>query len=161
LGGEVAFSRQSHSTATWHFIVSVKGQLESKSMASSNGTAPIRVIYVEDSQLQADLLQAGLAIFNIDVLHLATGDETLIEELSQSYYDDFEAIILDVKLGDLTGLQVARRLRAMGDSRGLLLISSEDRPPASELMAVQAVFISKPFDFDKISDTIKKLTAHF
>jgi len=129
-------------------------------MASSNGTQPIHVIYVEDSHLQAELLRAGLAIFNIEVLHMAANDETLIEELSRSRYDDAEAIILDVKLGDLTGLQVARRLRAMGDSRGLLIISSEDKPPTSDLMAVQAVFISKPFDFDKISDTIKKLTAH-
>jgi DNA-binding response OmpR family regulator len=127
---------------------------------SSNGTAPIRVIYVEDSFLQAELLRAGLAIYNIEVVHLSTADESLIEEISHSQYDDFEAIILDVKLGDLTGLQVARRLRAMGDSRGLLLISSDDKPPSAELMAVQAVFISKPFDFDKISDTIKKLTAH-
>jgi two-component system OmpR family response regulator len=123
-------------------------------------TEPIKVIYVEDSHLHAALLQAGLSVYNIDVLHLASGDESLFEQLSRPKYDDAEAIILDVNIGDLNGLQVARRLRALGDSRPILVISSEDRPTNSELMAIQAMFISKPFDFDRIAEAVKKFAAH-
>lgn len=126
---------------------------------SSNGTRPIKVIYVEDSRLHAELLRAGLSVYDIEVLHLASGDESVIEELSRAQYDEAEVIILDVQLGDLNGLQVARRLRANGDSRPILVISSEDRPSNSELMAIQATFISKPFDFDRISSAIKKFAA--
>ncbi len=126
-----------------------------------SGTEPIQVVYVEDSALHAALLRAGLSVHNIQVLHLATGDESLIEELSRSRYDSAKAIILDINIGELSGLQVARRLRAEGDSRPILVISGEDRPSNSELMAIQAMFISKPFDFDRISDAIKKLaTSH-
>jgi two-component system OmpR family response regulator len=126
---------------------------------SANGTRPIQVIYVEDSPLHAELLRAGLSVYDIEVLHLASGDEGVIEELSRAQYDAAEVIILDVQLGDLNGLQVARRLRANGDSRPILVISSEDRPTNSELMAIQATFISKPFDFDRISGAIKKFAA--
>ena len=119
----------------------------------------IQVIYVEDSALHAELLHAGLAVHNIEVLHLSKDDESLIEELSGSRYDSAEAIILDVKLGELSGLQVARRLRADGDSRPILILTSQDRPSTSEMMAIQAVFLAKPFDFDRISDTLRKLTA--
>ncbi len=122
--------------------------------------APIKVIYVEDSTLHAELLRAGLSVYNIEVLHLNNGDESLIEALSQSQYDAAQAIILDVNIGELNGLQVARRLRANGDSRPILVISSEDRPSNSALMSIQAVFISKPFDFERISDAIRKFAAH-
>src|SRR5258708_7773906 len=125
----------------------------------ANGTRPIQVIYVEDSALHAELLRAGLSVYGIEVLHLASGDEGVIEELSRAQYDEAEVIILDVQLGDLNGLQVARRLRANGDSRPILVISSEDRPTNSELMAIQATLISKPFDFDRISGAIKKFAA--
>jgi DNA-binding response OmpR family regulator len=125
-----------------------------------HGTEAIKVIYVEDSQLHATLLTAGLSVYGIEVLHLANGDESLFKELSQSKYDVAEAIILDVHIGELSGLQIARRLRANGDSRPILVISSDDKPSNSELMAVQGMFIAKPFNFEQISSTIKKVTAH-
>src|SRR5258708_26231102 len=87
---------------------------------------PIKVIYVEDSTLHAELLRAGLSVYNIEVLHLNNGDESLIEALSQSQYDAAQAIILDVNIGELNGLQVARRLRANGDIRPHLVISSQE-----------------------------------
>ena len=126
----------------------------------SDDDAPaIQVIYVEDSNLHAALLKAGLASSNIEVMHLSKSDESLIEELSRSRYDAAKVIILDLHMGELSGLQVARRLRAAGDSRPILLISGAERPSNSELMAIQAMFIPKPFDFDRISDAIKKLAA--
>src|SRR5258708_6954819 len=132
-------------------------------MASVNQTdknAPvIQVIYVEDSNIHAALLKAGLASSNIEVLHLPKSDESLIEELSLSRYDGAKVIILDLHMGELSGLQVARRLRAIGDSRPILMISGAERPSNAELMAIQAMFIPKPFDFDRISDAIKKLAA--
>ncbi|MCC7446903.1 MAG: response regulator [Anaerolineae bacterium] len=119
----------------------------------------LQVIYVEDRALDAVLLRAGLATYHIDVIHLSEGDERLLDELSRSRYDSAQAIILDINIGELSGLQVARRLRAAGDKRPILIISSADRPSTSELMAVQAMFIAKPFDFGQISDTIKRLAA--
>ncbi len=120
----------------------------------------IKVVYVEDSNFHAELLRAGLAVYHIEVMHLANGDESVIEELSCSAYDEAQAIILDLYIGELNGLQVARRLRAAGDSRPILVISSADKPTTGELMSIQAVFIAKPFDFERISDSIKKLAAH-
>src|SRR5688572_12250321 len=120
-----------------------------------DGSDTIRVIYVEDSHLHAALLTAGLSVYGIEVMHLPNGDESLFEALSDNKYDVAEAIILDVHIGELSGLQIARRLRANGDSRPILVISSDDKPSNSELMAVQGMFISKPFHFEQISNTIK------
>jgi DNA-binding response OmpR family regulator len=119
----------------------------------------LQVIYVEDSQLQAELLRAGLSVYGIEVLHLANGDESLIEELSRGHYDDASAIILDINIGELTGLQVARRLRANADSRPIIVISSDEKPPQDELMSIQAIFVSKPFNFEQISETIKRVSS--
>src|SRR5579872_1384614 len=110
--------------------------------------SPIQIVYVEDSALHATLLKAGLSVYGIDVIPVAKGGESLIEELGRSRYDEAEAIILDLNIGEFNGLQVARRLRASGDNRPLLLISSSDKPGNRELMAIQAMFISKPFDFE-------------
>jgi DNA-binding response OmpR family regulator len=121
--------------------------------------APIQVVYVEDSALHATLLKAGLSVFNIEVIHVAKGGENLIQELARSRYDSAKAIILDLNIGEFNGLQVARRLRASGDNRPLLLISTSDKPGNRELMSIQAMFISKPFDFERISEAIKKLAS--
>ena len=121
---------------------------------------PIQVLYVEDSNLHAAILKAGLSTYNIEVLHLPHSDESLLEELSRSRYDAARAIILDLHMGELSGLQVARRLRAAGDNRPILLISAADQPSKGELMSIQAMFLPKPFEFERISDTIKKLAAH-
>ncbi|MEP7287189.1 MAG: response regulator [Chloroflexota bacterium] len=119
----------------------------------------IQVIYIENSLLHVELLRAGLSVYNIEVVHLANGSETLIEELSLSRYDSAEVFIIEVNIGEISGLQVARRLRASGDSRPILMISSDEKPSQSALMAIQGMFIPKPFDFDWISEKIKKLTA--
>src|SRR5260221_13373277 len=110
---------------------------------------PIQVIYVEASQLQATILRAGLSVHAIDVLHLDQGDERLLEEISRSRCDSAQAIVLNMQIGDLSGLQVARRLRAEGDSRPILVLSEDEPPSNSELMAIQAMFAAKPFDFDQ------------
>jgi DNA-binding response OmpR family regulator len=120
---------------------------------------PIQVIYVEDSPLAAYLLRAGLSVHNIDVTYLDHADESVIEEIGRSKYDNVRVLILDLRMGDLTGLQIARRLRAEGDNRPILLISGGDAPSGIELMAIQAMFVSKPFDFDQISETIQRVAS--
>src|SRR5260221_3215156 len=111
----------------------------------SDDDAPaIQVIYVEDSNLHAALLKAGLASSNIEGMHLFKSDESLIEELSRSRYDAARVIILDLHMGELSGLQVARRLRAAGASRPIVLISAAGRPSKSELNAIQAMCFPTP-----------------
>ncbi|HVO44683.1 MAG TPA: response regulator [Aggregatilineales bacterium] len=118
---------------------------------------PIRVIYVEDSPLHAQLLRAGLSVYNIEVIIFDHGDERLIEEIGRSENDDAKIILIDLWMGDLTGLQIARRLRAEGDNRPIMVVSGGESPSNRELLAIQAMFVSKPFDFDQISEAIYRV----
>jgi two-component system copper resistance phosphate regulon response regulator CusR len=116
---------------------------------------PMKILIVEDEQKTGDYLKQGLtesgfvtelAVNGIDGLHLALSGE-------------FDLLILDVMLPDLTGWQVIERLRQNGNNVPVLFLTArdqvEDRVKGLELGADD--YLVKPFAFSELLARVRTL----
>jgi len=81
-----------------------------------------RVLVVDDEPAVRRALERALALERHDVVLAADGEEAL-DVLASSPPD---AIILDVMMPRLDGLEVCRRLRAAGDRTPILMLTARD-----------------------------------
>ncbi|SRR5260370_834405 len=100
------------------------------------------------------------------ILHRMLSDEQYQVQMSQSVADAlgaigqrlFDVYVLDYKLTDGTGLDVAERIRSKGSEAPIILISGYN-PSAVEWRAAKLRifdFIEKPFSRERICNTVKK-----
>lgn len=82
----------------------------------------MRVLIVEDDALLGDALQAGLREQGIAAEWLQDGRSA--DEASRT--EDFSALIVDIGLPRLDGLQLVRRMRARNDQTPVLLLTARD-----------------------------------
>ena len=86
----------------------------------------------------------------------ATGNEGL--ELAA--LDGLDAVILDVGLPDVSGFEVARRLRAGRNAVPILMLTARDsiRDRVDGLDAGADVYLVKPFAFEELSARLRALS---
>jgi DNA-binding response OmpR family regulator len=104
---------------------------------------PQRILLVEDDQRLAALLAEYLGGAGFRVVTLAEGERAL-ERLAR---EPFDAVILDLGLPDIDGLEVCRRLRAKADTPVLMLTArgdALDRVLGLEIGADD--YLPKPFE---------------
>ncbi len=112
-----------------------------------------RVLLIEDATPLAHVYQEYLAKEPYQVTHVETGGEALgvIEERLP------EAIILDLKLPDMNGLEILRHVRERRMATSVVVITAD----ASINIAVEAMregafdFIVKPFKADRLIITLR------
>jgi two-component system, OmpR family, response regulator MprA len=80
------------------------------------------VLVVDDDPRITDLVRCILAYGGYSVAIAASGNEVLNRSLEHPP----ELIVLDIKLPGLDGLEVARRLRAVGDTVPILMLTARD-----------------------------------
>jgi two-component system, OmpR family, phosphate regulon response regulator OmpR len=102
-----------------------------------------RILLVEDDPRLAEMLleYLGQAGFGVTVAHFGA---TALERLNEAQYD---AVVLDLMLPDIDGLEVCRRLRAQCDTPVLMLTArgdAIDRIVGLELGADD--YLPKPFE---------------
>jgi len=104
----------------------------------------MRVLVVDDDPVSTSLVEAVLGQDDCVVESTDQGEEAL-ERLGRY---DYDAVVLDLRLGDMEGGRVLRRLRGMGVSVPVLILSSLDDRNAK----IQALFdgaddyLTKPLD---------------
>jgi len=102
-----------------------------------------RILLVEDDPRLAEMLQEYLGQAGFGVTAVSRGGAAL-ERLNEAEYD---AVVLDLMLPDMDGLEVCRRLRAEGDTPVLMLTArgdAIDRIVGLELGADD--YLPKPFE---------------
>jgi two-component system, OmpR family, phosphate regulon response regulator OmpR len=102
-----------------------------------------RILLVEDDPRLAEMLleYLGQAGFGVTVAHFGA---TALERLNEA---DYDAVVLDLMLPDMDGLEVCRRLRAQCDTPVLMLTArgdAIDRIVGLELGADD--YLPKPFE---------------
>jgi CheY-like chemotaxis protein len=117
----------------------------------------IHIVYVEDEPNIAQLLVSGLGLFGITVHPVFMSAEALLEKYGQPEFHQADLLFFDIRLPRMTGLELARELRARGETRPFVLVSAWPSPTQSELEAIQARFLPKPFDFPDVIQTIQEL----
>lgn len=115
----------------------------------------MKVLVIEDSERLRRSLTAGLSRSGFAVDTAADGEEGL--EFLASY--DYDAVVLDLLLPRVPGLDVLRRLRERGSDVHVLILSAkdqvEDRVRGLELGADD--YLIKPFDFDELCARLQAL----
>ncbi|MBV9580552.1 MAG: response regulator transcription factor [Chloroflexi bacterium] len=126
-------------------------------MSDTNDTAggSGRVVVVEDDPLQAESLAFILRQEGYAVDLAATGAEALFIALSQPAPD---TVLLDVALPDLSGVEVARRLRA-GSNVPIIMLTAR-RNEIDKITGLDAGaddYVTKPFSHGEL---LARIRAH-
>lgn len=115
----------------------------------------MRVLVVEDDARMASMLRRGLTEdgYSVDVV----GDGA--EALWHATEVDYDAVVLDLMLPGMDGLEVCRRLRAAQRWSPVLMLTAragiEDRVRGLDTGADD--YLAKPFSFDELSARLRAL----
>lgn len=107
-----------------------------------------RLLVVDDDPYLADLLVMGLRHEGFEVERAGTGTEAL-EKAATTGPD---LLVLDIMLPDLDGIEVCRRLRAIGDDVPVLFLTARDATD-DKLVGLAAGaddYLTKPFSIAEL-----------
>jgi two-component system response regulator MprA len=115
----------------------------------------VRILVVDDDHAVRRSIDRALRLEGYDVVPVASGGEAL-EALALTPPD---ALILDLQLPDLDGLQVCRRMRAAGDDTPVLMLTArqavDDR--VAGLDAGADDYLVKPFALAELLARLRAL----
>lgn len=116
-----------------------------------------RVLIVEDEQSVADALRLIMEDAGCDVSVACCG----LEGLEQRARGEFDLVITDVNLPDISGLEVLRRLRELSPHRPVIVITAHYTPEivsAAEERGALAV-LAKPFLPSDILNLMRQISS--
>src|SRR5262245_5880104 len=115
----------------------------------------MRVLVIEDSERLRRSLRHGLEAIGWDVDAAADGNEGLAKLRDR----EPDAIVLDLMLPGLPGLEVLKRARGQGSEAQILILSARDRVEdrVRGLEAGADDYLVKPFSFDELCARLQAL----
>jgi two-component system response regulator MprA len=118
-------------------------------------TLSVRVLVVDDDPAVLDSLERALRIEGYAVDTAAAGYPALDHQRA----DPADAVVLDLRLPDLDGLEVCRRLRADGDGTAVLMLTARDAvgERVAGLDAGADDYLVKPFALDELLARLRAL----
>jgi PAS domain S-box-containing protein len=115
----------------------------------------LEVLYAEDNEVNAELVQQVLAMRQDMTLRIAPSGTAALEMVRECLPD---VLLVDMNLGDMTGIELVRALRSVPGSDRLALIAlSADALPEQIDTALRNGFhdyLTKPVDFRKLVDLL-------
>jgi DNA-binding response OmpR family regulator len=116
----------------------------------------MHLLLVEDDHRLARALQRLLADDRHVVEHAPDGNTAL--ELAEAI-DGIDVVILDVGLPDLSGMEVARRLRRTGRDMAILMLTARDtiNDRVAGLDAGADDYVVKPFAYEELAARLRAL----
>jgi two-component system copper resistance phosphate regulon response regulator CusR len=116
----------------------------------------VKVLVVEDDRTVGQFVQRGLEehLYNVDLV--ADGKEGL-ERASQSTYD---LIVLDLRLPEISGVEVLRTLRDRGVETPVLVLTAQDALE-SKVQALRTGaddYVTKPFALEELLARVEALS---
>src|SRR5438067_13557742 len=118
-------------------------------------TRPVRILVVDDGGVLRAALRRALTLGGYDV-GLADGGYEGLAQVAESRRD---AIVLDVLMPDVDGLEVCRRLRSDGDRTPVLMLTARDAVDdrIAGLDAGADDYLVKPFDVEELKARLRAL----
>ncbi len=115
----------------------------------------MRALLVEDDPISSRLIEAALRQKDVLIEAAATGEDGL--ELAKVY--DFDIVVLDLRLPDLDGVDVVRRMRAMHMAVPILILSAVEHreEKVRALIAGADDYLTKPFDPDELAARLQAI----
>jgi len=116
----------------------------------------VRILLVEDDTLLGEGLYAGLQRENYSLDWIKNGETALIAMLETAY----DAVILDIGLPKMSGLDVLRQARSEGNKLPVLILTARDAVSdrVDGLDAGADDYLVKPFEFSELCARLRALT---
>jgi len=119
-----------------------------------------RVLLIEDHGPLAEATAEFMRNKGLDVRIASTGREAL--ETAAAFHP--EIVMSDIMLPDMTGLEVARALRAMPGAKDAVIamhsaMTESDLGPLSRQVSAVNLFLSKPITEEKLNTLISELKS--
>jgi two-component system response regulator MprA len=115
----------------------------------------MRIVVVDDERALRDVLRRALTLAGYEVSCAEDGLSGLLEIESSSP----DAVVLDVGMPDVDGLEVSRRLRRQGNRVPILMLTARDAV-ADRIDGLDAGaddYLVKPFDVDELKARLRAL----
>ncbi len=124
------------------------------SLVPAAAPRPERVLLVDDDELVRQGMARTLRQFGFDVVPCRDAEEAIVEA-SQSKFD---ALVTDLVLPGLDGVDLIERLQALGRQIPVVLVSgySDAQRPVAGLAAGAACFITKPVPPQLLAMTLER-----
>jgi len=112
-----------------------------------------RILIVEDNES----LRAGLKVSFEDAGYIVQDAATGVEGVEKLEAESFQVVVTDIKLGDLTGVDILKKAKEVNSETEVILMTAY----ATVETAVQALrlgafdYIQKPFDIDHLKHRVK------
>jgi two-component system, OmpR family, response regulator MprA len=116
---------------------------------------PVRVLIIDDDRALRDALRRALGLSGYEIDTAASGEAGL-ERIAEQRPD---AVLLDVGLPGVDGLETCRRLRAAGDRIPVLMLTARDaiEDRIDGLDAGADDYLVKPFDVGELKARLRAL----
>ncbi len=114
----------------------------------------LRVLVADDEEDILEVIQDRLEACGFKVTTAATGTEALRKITTEK----FDGVFLDVKMPEMTGIEVLEEVRKRDQKLPIIITSSTSREAAIGSLAKGAnEFILKPFDWEELKGKIQKV----
>jgi two-component system, OmpR family, response regulator MprA len=115
----------------------------------------MRILVVDDDRAVRDALRRALTLGGYEV-QVAEGGEAGLAQVAAGQPD---AMVLDVMMPDLSGIEVCRHLRRAGDRLPILMLTARDAisDRVEGLDAGADDYLVKPFDVDELKARVRAL----
>ena len=115
----------------------------------------MHILIVEDDRTMADYVSDGLRRSGFVCTHAADGEEGLVAVLHGGY----DAVIMDIMLPKLDGLEIIRRARAAGVRTPIIVLSARGSVEAkvTGLEAGGDDYLAKPFSITELVARVQAL----
>lgn len=113
------------------------------------------MLVVDDDPSVRDAVARALRLERLDVLTAVDGQDAL-DQLSETHVD---AVVLDVAMPRIDGLEVCRRLRLVGDRTPVLILTARDEVDdrVAGLDAGADDYLAKPFALKELKARLRAL----
>jgi two-component system, OmpR family, response regulator MprA len=115
----------------------------------------MRILVVDDEPALRSSLERALRLGGYEVELAADGHEALVRLAAESP----DAVVLDVLMPEVDGLEVCRRLRALGDRTPVLMLTARDavHDRVAGLDAGADDYLVKPFALEELLARVRAL----
>jgi two-component system, OmpR family, response regulator MprA len=115
----------------------------------------MRVLVADDDRAVRDALRRALALAGYEVSAAESGSQA-IERVAQAMPD---AVVLDIGMPDIDGLEVCRRVRMLGNRVPILMLTARDAisDRVTGLDAGADDYLVKPFDVEELKARLRAL----
>ncbi|MAS35896.1 MAG: hypothetical protein CL610_17945 [Anaerolineaceae bacterium] len=120
---------------------------------------PLETIYVEDDDQEAFIMRVGMRRQGVTILHVPDITPETVTQLTEAPYDRAAAVIFDAILAGQNGVELAEKLREIGDQRPVFLLTAGENPNPKLLRSLNIYYLRKPPHFENLAKMIRELAG--